>query len=366
MVYYVVAMTVTLILCYYQSTTYTLSGGAEARCFKDFRSAFIVLLPLTLLTVFRWDVGVDSLYGYNYWESYHYAREWENVRDFEPGFFLVTALLSQFKLPYWYYLAAFATFFMACYTYAISKGSVWTKWSILVFFMLFCFFDSFSMLRQSSAEAISVIVWANIGYYPQSKNRDVKNILLFLLAATFHTTALINIPLYLISQIHFSRGGLLKFAVFAMLLTPLIQIILSFIMRLIAGDEYEFMGFALINAALAGCVFLMCWYFYDDICSMDENAYKYVNLSLCIFILLLNSGALLLPFRVFDMLKIGYVFIIPYLLRGIRQARVRFSMEVVLVFVLALWFINAYFINDSAYADYQSVFKNFKYYSRLI
>ena len=115
---------------------------------------------------------------------------------------------------------------------------------------------------------------------------------------------------------------------------------------------------ALINAVMTGVLAVLCWYFYDEISGLDENAYMYVNLAVCIFVLILNSGAMYLPFRVFDMLKIGYVFIIPYLLRGIPGSRMRLLAEAGLLCVFGAWFYNQFFLQNSVAAVYQTALED--------
>jgi hypothetical protein len=312
-----------------------------------------------VISVIRWDVGVDTIYGYNYWDSLQKAYNWNNVRNFEPGFFILTAIISKLNISFWGYLTIIALIFMSCVSYAISRGSVWTKWSILVFFLLYVYFDSFNSLRQTLAEAISMIAWAKMGHQSPSRKKDLQILGLFLLALTFHTTAMLNIPIYFICKFRFNRNNLLLFAGLAVLLTPVLQLVLTTAMRLFAGQDYTFVGFALINAVMTGVLFLFCWYFHDNICALGPQAYMYTNLSLCIFILILNSGAMFLPYRVFDMLKIGYMFIIPYLLKSLKRPRVRICMEVILFVIFAAWFINAFFIQDSAYVPYQTIFIDF-------
>lgn len=359
MTYYAVAITVTLILCYCCTTVYPMQCGVEARGFRNAKIAFLVLLPLTLVAVFRWDVGIDTIYGYNYWESYQYARNWENPREFEPLFLLLTGIISRLELPYWWYLTICSIIFMGCVSYGISIGSIWTKWSILVFVLLFVLFDSFNILRQSLAVGVSLIAWGKMGYDPPSKKKDVQILLLFVAGGLLHTTAFLNIPIYIVSRIRFNRAGLMKFAVLALLLTPIMQIVLRAVMIWVTNGRYTFEGFARINAIMTGVFFLLCWYFYDGICALDENAYMYVNYSLCIFVLIMNSGALMMPFRVFDMLKIGYMFIIPYLLKGIPRARTRFWVEIFVFLVLGAWFYNNFFLQDRVYSDYHTIFENF-------
>lgn len=355
MIYYAVAMTATLLLCYYNTTVYSLPGGTEARCFRNWKTAFLVLLPLTFLAVTRWDVGVDSLYQSTYWQAYHAAADGINSRDFELGFYWFMRFFAELETPYFWFLFIHALLFMLGVCYAISKGSVWSRWSILVFFLLFIYFDCYSSLRQSLAESICLIAWADMGYKSPSRKKDLQILLLFFFASFFHQIAWINIPVFIICKIRFSRNGLLKFLTASVILSPVLQIVLRFAMELLGDDHYTYQGVALINAAMTGVLAAVCWYFYDKISSLDENAYMYVNLSICIFVLILNSGAMYLPFRVFDMLKIGYIFIIPYLLRGIRSKRIRMYMEFGILLIFGTWFLNQYFLQDSPFFFYQSV-----------
>lgn len=358
MSYYLPAMIITMVLCYCNTVSVPLAGGAEAKCFPNWKKTFLVLLPLTFLAVFRWNVGVDSLYEGSYWGAYQSAKAGINTRDFEWGFFLLMQLFSGFGAPFFWFLFFLALVFMWCVSVAISKGSVFTKWSILVFFLLSVYFDCYSSLRQSLAEAISMIAWAKMGYDEPGKRKNITILLLFFGAGFFHSIAWMNIPVYLICSIRLSRGTLLKFIVAAIIFSPVLQILLRFAMELLASEQYDYAGVARINAIMAGLFAVLCWYFYDDICALDENAYMYVNQAVCIFILILNSGAMFLPFRVFDMLKIGYVFIIPYLLRGIRNGRARMFFEFCIMLVLGAWFINQFFLQDFFASDYQTAFQD--------
>ena len=354
--YYAVAMAVTLLLCYTTTTVYPLSGGAEARCFRNAKIAFIVLIPLTLVQVFRWDVGVDSLYEGSYWQAYHAAAEGNNPKEFEFGFYLLMSVFAKLEVPYFWFLFTLGLTFMTLVSYAFSRGSVWTVWSVLVFFLLAVYFDSYSSLRQSLAEAISLIGWAYMGYKPPSSKKNVQIIGLFLFAGLFHSIAWMNIPVYLICLVRFNRITLLRMIAAAVLLSPVLSALLRIVMTLVAGNKYTYLGVAWINAIMSGAIAIICWYFYDEISDVDENAYMYVNQSVGIFILIMNSGAMFLPFRVFDMLKIGYVFIAPYLLRSLRDNKLRSSVCFGVLAVFGAWFVNFFFLQKCFAADYQTAF----------
>lgn len=358
MSYYLPAMLVTMVLCWVHTISVPLKNGAEAKCFFTWKTAFFALLPLTFLAVFRWNVGIDSLYEGSYWEAYQIADSGINSRGFEWGFFQLMRLFSFLKIPFYWFLFVLALLFMLCVSTAISKGSIWPTCSVLIFFLLAVYFDCYSSLRQSLAEAICLIAWAKMGYDSPSRRKDKQILLLFFIAGFFHQIAWMNIPIYLICKIHLSRNGLLKFLLTATLLSPVLRIFLRLAMKFFANDGYSLQGVARINAIMTGAITVICWYFYDEISALDENAYLYVNQALCIFILILNSGAMFLPFRVFDMLKIGYIFIIPYLLRGIRNSRVRLCVELGILLIFSAWFYNYFFIQDCFAADYQTVFQD--------
>lgn len=343
-----------------------MSNGTKVKMFKNAWVAFIVLLPLTFIAAFRWDVGVDSVYGGSYWESYHAAAEGENIRDFEPLFCFFLVIVSKFELPFFWLLFVHSIIFMICVSYGFSKGSISPVWTIIVFFLIYGLFDCFTALRQGMAEGLVIIALGFMIYLPAGWKKDL-TILLFLITATFfHTIAIIMIPVYIISKIKFTRIGLLKFSGFCILAYPVIQVILSFLGRIIANEKgYVSNGVASINLLLSMGIFLLCWYYYDNIKALDENAYIYINISLVIFIFMLNSGALTLAFRYFDMLKTSYFFIIPYLVKGIKNGIIRLGIQLIVLSVFCLWFVNAFFLQTSSAAEYQTVFEDWETYTNL-
>lgn len=365
MIYYAVAMTISLLLANSFSTAYGLPGGQRVSVFRSAGATFLVLLPLTFVAVMRWDVGADSLYQESYWEAFQGAKEGVNNWEFEIGFYWFLRLLALLGSNYYWFLFSHGVLFAALISIAFAKGSVWPVWSVLVYFLLYFYFDSYSSLRQSLAEAMSLIAWAEMLYSRPSGKRDLRILLIFGVASMFHMTALMNIPLYIVCKIRFSRGTLLKMATLAVILTPVFQTVLPILMRLLSPDQYEPIGFARINAAMSFVVFALCWYFYDEISALDENAYTFANLSLYVFIIFMNSNVLLLPFRIFDMAKISYVFIIPILLRGIRRQDVRVYMQYFLLAVTGAWFANVFFSETDFARDYQWVLEDWHYYTNL-
>ena len=75
---------------------------------------------------------------------------------------------------------------------------------------------------------------------------------------------------------------------------------------------------------------------------------------------MLNSGALFLPYRVYDMIKIGYIFIIPRIVSSIKNHKSRFLVKLIIGLMLFMLFLNyATHPANAIYMDYKTVFPDF-------
>lgn len=360
MAYYVVALALTLLLCKWQGTPSLTTRGVRVNTFPTLKKAVVALLPLTFLALFRWNVGADSVYGSSYWEAYHQSANGLNTRNFAPGFYGFMRLFAELEIPFFWFLFAHGVFFFGVVCYAIHKGTAWGTWSILLFFLLTVYFDSYSSLRQSLAEAICLVGWALMGSKRNSLKKDISIIALFVFSTLFHSTGWLNVPIYLLCKLRFRRrADVLIFALIAVAATPVLQKIIPVVMSALStNDAYTTLGLARINIAVTGLFFIIIWLFYDEIENSSPNGYMYVNQALFIFILILNSGAMFLPYRVYDMLKIGYIFIIPKVLGSISDSRNRFLAQMAFGGVCIATFINFSLQPGNPYVNYQSVFSD--------
>lgn len=359
MLYYLVGIALTILLCLYMSRTYYSAQGVLVRKFKTEHGIFVAIMPLALLALLRWNVGADSLYKSAYWVSYHAAAKGMNDRGFEIGFFWFLRVLSFLKLPYFWVLFVHECVFLGFVCCAINKGSTWVPWSIALFFLTTMYFDSYSSLRQSLAEAISLLGWAIMGE-DNNEKKNLKVAGLFLVAGMFHYTALLNIPVYLFSKIRFkNQRDLYIITIIVVALSPVLQKAISAIMTLITGSKYNILGVARVNILISGVLCFLCWVNYGAICKLSRNAYLYANQSLLIFLLMLNSGAMFLPYRVFDMLKVGYIFIIPMLICSIKNKKQQWITGVLIGGIFVATFINYITLPENPIAKYQTVFNDF-------
>lgn len=361
MIYYAIAFALTMLLCRWQGTPHITNSGVSVNGFSQVKKTVVVMLPLILLALFRWNVGADSVYGQSYWEAYHHSADGLNPRNIEPGFYWFMRFFAELEVPFFWFLFAHGVFFFSLVCYAIYKGSGWGTWSVALFFLLTVYFDSYSSLRQSLAEAICLVGWALMGSERNSLKKDVSIVALFLFSTLFHSTGWLNIPIYLLCKLRFRRrADVLIFALVAVMMTPVLQKIIPIVMKaLSSNDAYTTLGLARINIAVTGLFFFITWLFYDEMERSNANGYMYVNQALFIFILILNSGAMYLPYRVYDMLKIGYVFIIPQVLGSITSNKNRFLIQIAFAGVCIATFANFVMQPGNPYVQYQSSLSDF-------
>lgn len=356
MVYYAIAFVLTLLLCKWQGTLQVTKRGVRVNTFPQMKAAVVVLVPFAFLALFRWNVGADSVYGSSYWEAYHQSVDGLNVREFAPGFYWFMRLFAELKVPFFWFLFAHGVFFFGVVCYAIHKGTAWGTWSVMLFFLLTVYFDSYSSLRQSLAEAVCLVGWAYMGSKRNGLRKDISILTMFAIFTLFHSTGWLNVPIYLLCKLRFKkRADILIFVIIAVAMTPVLQKVIPIVMSALStNDTYTTLGLARINIAVTALFFLISWLFYNEVNSNSQYGYMYVNQSLVIFIMILNSGAMFLPYRVYDMLKIGYMFIIPQVIGSVREDRNRFLVQVAFAGVCIATFVNFVIQPNNIYMDYQT------------
>ena len=98
---------------------------------------------------------------------------------------------------------------------------------------------------------------------------------------------------------------------------------------------------------------------------MNPRACLLINHALFTFILMLNSGALIQPYRIYDALKICYVFTVPYLVKCFRSKNWGYLIGFVLLLFFGFFYFNAMYLNESIFLEYHTVFENWSQYTTL-
>ena len=164
---------------------------------------FVALLPLTIVSALRYDVGWDYM---NYTNGYLDYITYGDLHFDEIGFKAILKFLAVFTSDSMILFATFsvlvATFFSLCFKHYGENQHVLQY--ILLFFMTRYFFCSMNIMRQ--ALAMVMILYA---FHFILNKRTIKNFLKFalviLLAASVHKLALIFIPLGLILPLDFKK-----------------------------------------------------------------------------------------------------------------------------------------------------------------
>lgn len=368
---YLTALTFSCLLALFLSRTQRgvgLSGQQTIRRTPTFFHAFLILLPLILVEVFRWDVGVDSLFGGTYHTAYRYAYYKINSRSFEWGFYMLNRIMAFIKLPFYWYLFTISILYMVGISYGIYKGSVSPVLSVLVFVLIFSYFDSFSALRQALSQAIclsAVSRWMSHEEPVSTWRQDITFLLSIILASLMHTIALLYIPIFLLSRRNIGLKNLIILTLLLILCSPLLQPVFQRIGNLVKDGYYETSGFAVSYMLLSLLIFLACLWKYYSIISLNPRACLLINHALLTFILMLNSSALVLPYRIYDALKICYILTVPYIVKCSKVKNWGYLIGAALLIVIGIFYYNGMYLNENVFAEYHSVFENWSYYTSL-
>lgn len=166
-------------------------------------------VPTALMIGLRWKIGPD--WG-SYADIYHYIALnslWNAISHEDPGFYALNWFFQQFRAPFWYINLACGVIFTAGLTsFCARQPNPWL--AFLVAFPYLVIVVGMSGIRQSAA-----IGFLFFGLNQYERGHLVRAVLLMLLGAMFHASAMLMAPLCALS---YSRNRLQLVAVFAVLL----------------------------------------------------------------------------------------------------------------------------------------------------
>lgn len=369
---YIIAMVLSCLLAMILNRAHSKGGILTEQAIHympTFTHAFFAMVPLAFVALFRWDVGTDSLYGSSYYTAYIAAKESLNDREFEWGFFALSSLMSRLNIPYFWYLFILTAFYMVAISYGIQKISVSPVLSILVFVLTKSYFDSFSALRQAMSQAVCIIAVAQwmSGKEPEStRKQDRTFIITILLASLLHVSALMYIPMFLFSRRSVGLRNLIIITGFCLLGTPVLQIVFRFVGSLVKEGLYQPYGFGAISYILLSLlVFVLCLWKYYDILALNPRACLLINHAMVTFIMMLNSSALIQPYRIFDALKIFFILTVPYVVKSFKSRTLGFFIALGILGVVGYFYYNSMYLSESIFLEYHSVFEDWSYYTML-
>ncbi len=361
MIIYYLALTLTLLICiifknkkrYFNISVYNFKLNKTS-----YFDVVLITLPLILVMVFRWDIGVDvhSGTGY-YYVAYNYARLYNaNLYNYENGFYYLLQFFANSGLfIYWFYVCV-SLIFMGCICKYISKMSVDFYISFLVFFFSDLYLFAFSTLRQALAIGFMSIVLCYLTEILPFKLLDKKNwkILFFtLIALSFHLSTIYIAIVYLTSKIKIKKQTLLKMTCIGILGCPIITYIVKIIMsHTIYGIKYTGTNeyateFTASYALVSLMIFLIAYWRYDKLVTKFVYAKLFINCSAFITIIMFNSSALIMAYRVFPSFVPIYMILCAYIVQTFNNKLNKLIVRLACLIPFLMIFINQYYIGKA-------------------
>lgn len=185
---------------------------------------------LMLLAFFRYGLGTDY-FSYQYlYERLSKSIEVEylyGLDNQEIGFRLMGAFLKGMGIPFQIYISLIAIVQMVFIIKLCKRFSLSPVASLLLFFCFYYFVWTLSGLRQGLTLSIG-------SYYLLEcvdKRKTLKIFIVSILLSLIHTSAVVLIPLYVLSFIHWSKTRLIIFSLVSILIAtlPVYSIILKLV-----------------------------------------------------------------------------------------------------------------------------------------
>lgn len=305
---------------------------------------FISMIPLTVISAVRYDVGWDylSIYTTGFYMVGEYGVKW-----FTEGLFrlIIQILFALFQDPislFVLFSILISLFFSMCYSYYGRTKNVFVY--IILFVITRYYFCSLNIMRQ--ALAMLIILYA-LKYIAE---KDFKKYILYIaLAGGFHYTSYIFIPLYFLLGRNFKTK---KNLALSLLMIP---IVLTGLLIFVSNTKYSnyFVsmfgndGSIVISELLISSVIVATGFYLYKKVKINDTILCLFNMELMAFCLSLISFLLPVGDRIIWIFSIVNLFLIPELLRLIEKRKIRLFMSVVIYAVLLLVFFMQTVYGDS-------------------
>lgn len=265
MIYYVIAVFLSMVCASYAANVKkvkSLQGTYRTLCVLAF-------LPMTFVSVFRYEVGTD-------WPIYdnYFHKIAAGVDKFsEPGFNLLNRIIGLFTKDSWWLFAVVSLLIGIFMFKAIFEQSVNPAFSILVYVLAGDYFNSQNQLRQ--ALAMSIFLYA-LKYV---KARDWKRYFFWILIASMtHISGILYFPVYFLYGIKVSVPFVCYSFVGVGAVLPVLKKVLVFLISktkygwyfdsVYSSNDFDLLGF-LVNVGFL--VLLLFYYMYYDKYTGDNS-----------------------------------------------------------------------------------------------
>lgn len=327
---------------------------------------FISFLPLFLVALFRWNVGVDVVYrtGYYYHAYSAIQSSLGNIFEYESGFYLLMKICDFFGMNLYLFYCLTTILFFVLFTKFVADNSKNVALSAIIFVLSDLYLFTFSTLRQTLGIAFAfypiTLMLKNDNFYKKAKWW-----FFLIISMSMHNTIIYIYLILLLSKIKLKKKTLLFITSIGCILSPFIQIILSKIISLTSYFEKYFEtnmyenSFTLTYFLIALLLFIISLLNYKRIVSDNDKNYILINICAFTTILMANSQILIMPYRVFPLFIPFYIILCSKIIDGINKRSFKYLFTYVYLIIPFLFlFINQYYIGDGAENFiYKSIFE---------
>lgn len=336
---------------------------------EKFKSSFFIIILLLFLSFFicarDLSVGADYI---NYYEAMlRYASDNLTSDDegwFSIGFrcliFITSIFFESEKVPFivTIFIAFFSLYF---FIKAIRNFSINPVLSLFIFFCFCFYFQMMNQFRQMFA--------ISVGFYSiQFINKSLAKYIIFILFATsFHTTAIVLLPMYWIAKITITKK-IIFFYFIVIVLSYFFSssfkslILLTSYSKYINWSEFD-VGMTLIsffNTVIRIIMLLLSLFFLPKIFRFKANNTFLLHYAfICTIIQMIALNANLFT-RITTYFYVSYLFIIPLVLSSSKQINLKnFRLICIILFLTLLLYQIVYFCiqsKGSGYDHYQLIF----------
>ncbi len=353
MILYTLIAAITIVLaCHVKATEYengpvllgytTRQKALNALCIA---SVFVLLSGLAAL---RLEVGND--YG-TYVVTCHEIFQRGYVVT-EPGFNLVVRILYTLsgKEDYLLMFAVFGAAIVAIFLKVLKDQCDSFAIGFFVFMSLGLYYKSFNTVRYYFALAIAMFALRYL------IDIDVQGIIKFffliLLAATFHKSVLVVIPMYFIARIPWKRWALIILAAFSLVVGLLNKQIMDIALKLYPSYRNtvyieEVHSITEYAAPVFGCLFVLalCIICYDDAIRDRIDNRMYLNMNIMGIALYVSCYWLPLVTRFSYYLTTAQILLLPNIICSIKDKTKKRRVTAAVIVFCVLYFL--YFLSEA-------------------
>lgn len=308
---------------------------------------WLPVIPILLVSIFRYGVGTDYFWVYDYgFESVAEGRAW-NYSRFEPGYLAINFLVSYFGgTSFWVFAIVAILYHYFIYRFILDWSDS-VPLSLLILFVSQQWLFSLNAIRQALAIAIAAYAIKYIG------KSSIKYFILILIASSMHFMALVFVPLYWLLQKNYSQVGILFCAIFLFAISSLFPNILESIASLFGREDYFDSTYSknrLYYVEFAMALLIAVFVLIHQSRNQEFSKQYKVLINLAIFGLLAASASAAIPnAERFDMFfTVSYTVLIPAMVKRCKTQLASIAMIFFLVGALGARLTYDTYINQDS------------------